>query len=291
MDTREYENSPVARAARSWAWFMTGTIDFQAAIYESLNMLGPGAALKGLASKISKNVTHVEQLRWHNTVTRAANERATGFTNVNRHILVDAWGGFESFVEDFCRSAVISDKSLLNSDELRMLSLDPSFGTRSEEDRAAEVLRKAFNRANRPRKVVGFDKIRTQLKHVGLSIKGTPELEKRAAYAQQLRHLIVHKRSIADETFVARCPEHAHALGDQVALDTTALGELLGSLVVYGLLIVNTDRKRKGLEPFPWPIVTSDAELEAPYKQEWGHIHPETGWWEEPGPLFYQLYL
>ena len=271
---------------------MTGTINFQAVVYESLNMLGPGAALKNFVSKLARvKTTHIEQLRWHNTVTQGVNERASGFTNVNRHILVDAWGGFDSFVEEFCHAMLLSDTSLRDSAQLRDISPDPSFSTRSEEDQATEILRKAFNKANRDRNIVGFEKIRTQLKQVGLSVQGTPELEKRAAYAQQLRHMIVHKRGIADQTFIDRCPQHAHTVGEEVAINTMMLRELLGSLVVYGLLIVNTDRKQKGLDPFRWPIITPDAALESPYKHEWGHIHPETGWWPEPGPLFYQLYL
>jgi hypothetical protein len=75
-------------------------------------------------------------------------------------------------------------------------------------------------------------------------------------------------------------------------VDTTLLKELLGALVVYVLLIINTHRKGYGLSPYPWPLITPDAPLESPYKEEWGFITWQTGWFAQPSlPLFYQVEL
>jgi hypothetical protein len=70
------------------------------------------------------------------------------------------------------------------------------------------------------------------------------------------------------------------------------LKELLGALIVYGLLIVNNDRTAKGAPPALWPLITPDPALESPYKEEWDYLSRETGWFAEPWlPLFYQVEL
>jgi hypothetical protein len=70
------------------------------------------------------------------------------------------------------------------------------------------------------------------------------------------------------------------------------LKELLGALIVYGLFIINGDRKRKDVPAALWPLITPDPALEPPYKEEWGYLHRETEWFAGPWlPLFYQVEL
>ena len=263
MDADEYYATTIAKTASSWAWYTSGTVQFKAILGEGLSQVHP---------RLPITLRVYEDYREHNIATLARREVDNGFPTVNSHILVDAWGAFESFIEDICSAA---------------LTIEPWL-----HGRARDIVSDLFNNVHRNHKV-GLDKVRMRLKLVSLKCDPSEELENRVRYAHQLRNAIVHNKSIADDRFVEWCgPYSRHSVGDRLVVTSSLLKELVGALIVYGLLIVNNDRKEKGVPPAFWPLITPDPSLESPYKQQWGHISRETMWFPEPWqPLFYHVEL
>jgi hypothetical protein len=184
------------------------------------------------------------------------------------------------------------DKSLLAADQFKGVKVNPSFLLLSDEEQAEAVLREAFNKEGADLKR-GVGKFESQLKFVSFADAvgsgATEELKNRIFYAQQFRNLLAHKAGYADRRFIERCPDLSYSVGEKVTISSEQLRHFLGALVVYGLLIVKEDRARRKVKPWKWPIITPDPPLESPYKQEWGYIHPQTGWYSPPLPLFSKL--
>jgi hypothetical protein len=292
VDIHEYEGTPVAAVARIWANYMTRVIEFNNLVRESLTILGPALEAGDLFAAITRSASEDQRRRSYNTTMHAKHEIDADFNTLNGHILMAAWGGFESFVDDFCRAALMMDKTLLATDHFKSVKVSPSIMLLGDEERAESILREAFNKDGADLKI-GVGKFEAQLKFIALSDSvrrgATDELKERIFYAQQFRNLLAHKAGFADKRFIERCPALPYSAGDKVAISSEKLRRFLSALVVYGLLVVNEDRARRNLAPWKWPIITPDPALESPYKQDWGHIHPETGWYSPPLPLFSKL--
>lgn len=292
VNAEEYEGTPTARVARRWAGYTTSIIEFNQLVRESLELVGPTLQVKDLLGAVTKTATDDQRRRWYSTTVRAKHLIDADYAALNRHILTAGWGAIESFIEDFCHAVLLMDRTLLQSDLFKNVRLGPAALLLDEDEQVDTILGDAYNRDSADLKV-GVGKFETQLKYVDrcdeVRSGTTPVLRERIFYAQQFRNLIVHRGGVADKRFVERCSALSYSVGDSVSIGTDQLRKLLSGLVVYGLLIVNLDRDRHGLSPFPWPLITDDPELETPYKESWGHLHARTGWFTQPLPLFTQI--
>jgi hypothetical protein len=221
MDADEYYATRIAKVASNWAWYTSGTVEFLTLLREGLSRVGPSIP--------GRNLLIYEYRRQHNKAVLARRKIDNGFPTVNNHILVDTWGAFESFIEDVCSAALTANPSLV--------------------ERAEDIVSEFFNKVHRVHKL-GLDKLKIRLKLVSLECSASEELESRVKYAQQLRHAIVHNGSVADEKFVERCGHYSqHMVGEKLTVSGSMLKELIGALIVYGLLIVNNDRAERGAPP------------------------------------------
>jgi hypothetical protein len=132
-----------------------------------MNILVPSLDAKNFLAGFLQNATNAQRIDWHNTSARTQNEIAADFTTLNGLILMAAWGGFESFVEDFCRAALMMDRSLLESPPLKGMKISPSLLRLDAEQQAELVLRDAFNNTKADLKV-GVGKFEAQLRFVSL---------------------------------------------------------------------------------------------------------------------------
>ena len=292
VDADEYYSTPIAIVAKDWAGYMAGTVIFKTLVCDGLVTLGPAIKITAFLAQVTKSATPDRMRRWHTSATLAQRQIDNDYSKLNGHILVDAWGAFESFVDDICIAALVMNPSLMSSGQLAKVRADQSWSALPENERARKMLRRALGKIKDEDKI-GFSRLKKQLELVNLDCDGSPELESRVTYAQQLRHVIVHRGGIADGEFIDRSGRYSrHAVGETLTVDSSMLKELLGALIVYGLLIVNSDRTAKGAPPALWPLITPDPALESPYKDEWGYLSRETGWFAEPWlPLFYQVEL
>lgn len=292
MDLDEYNASLIGMVARRWAWFTTRTIEFNKLVRDSLSLLGPTLQVQELLGRVTKTATDEQRRQWYRTTMHAKSEIDSEFAMLNGQILMAVWGGFESFVEDYCRATLIMDRSLLAGDAFKNIKVDPSLLLAGDEEQADQILREAYNKTKADLKI-GVGKFETQLDLVGLGVNSrvTGTLRDRIFYAQQFRNLIAHKGGIADSRFVDRCSGHGYSVGDPVQIGSALLRESLAGLIAYGMVIVNADRERYGLRLFRWPLLTEDPELESPYKEDWGHIPRRQAWFATELPLFSQIEL
>lgn len=291
MDADDYEETPVGQVVYRWARYTTSLANFNRLVRDSIELVGSTVQYQNLMAMVSQTATDDERRHWYNTEVRSSQVVKDDYAEVNGHILTAVWGALESFVEDFCHAALVMDRRLLQSAKLTKVKLAPEVLLLSEREQVETILGQAFNHISADMQP-GVGKFIAQLECVDLddAVKAqtTEVLRNRVLFAQQFRNLIVHRGGVVDKRFVERCEALSYAVGDVVRVSTQWLREWFSSIVVYGLLIVNSHRERYGLVPFKLPSMTPDPALDN-YVKQWGQIHRSTGWFAEPTPPFEHL--
>ena len=139
---------------------------------------------------------------------------------------------------------------------------------------------------------LGVGKFESQLEFVGLHELSdvSDDLRRCILHAQQVRNVWAHRSGHADKHFLEHCSSLGYEHGERVKISSSKIREFLAGLVIYGLVITNRFRASHGLGPYPWPLTEENPLFADPYRQRWGHISPETGWWVHR-PLFERLSL
>src|SRR6266852_5090643 len=179
----------------------------------------------------------------------AATETNDGFPLLNAHALVGIWGALEALCEDVAVSFLTVASAVLASDQFARLPIPlAEFESLPREDRMRKVVALAQRDFADAAGASSFEQV---LALVNLDGPVPDGLRKLLWEAENLRNVIVHRMSIADQRLAEACPWLGYKAGDRVTIrDAGAYGH---GMMDYNMIVINRVRAHFGLKPYQAP--------------------------------------
>ena len=168
----------------------------------------------------------------------ARREIDRGFPFIHSYTLVGTWGAFEAAVEDLAVTVLLNDPSTRSAESLSKIRGNLlEFESMDIEDRTRFVVYE-LQRNLKAEDRLGVNVFEGVLSAIGLGGSVDGSTRKLMLEYQQLRHVIVHRGSVADKQLVERCPWLGLKIGQKILLNhddfhrlTKAMADYLGSIL------------------------------------------------------------
>ena len=151
------------------------------------------------------------------TARLAEQEAKNGFPLLNAHSLVGIWGALEALAEDVVIAFLVNKPDLMKNERLSRIRVPlGEFESLTREDRMRRVLTLAQREtAGIAGGVATFEQV---LELVGLDGEVPDDQRKVLWEAGNIRNVVVHRMSIADQRLVDGCPWLGYSVGDRVVV-------------------------------------------------------------------------
>jgi hypothetical protein len=242
MSEAEFDQTVVGQAARSYLAYVTELIALAKEVplmYNAVNALAQIAKQNQVAAERRKPL-------------------------LNASLLIGAWGALEAFVADVCVATLRENPQALREEEVKAIKV-PITDLLASDDEKAEIIFSALESKLFGQK--GVNCFEALLKYIDLDGPVPPTPKNYIFAAQQIRNVWAHKAGRADKHFVEQVPFLSYNIGDAVELNDSDTLIYLGSLFMYGQVLMSRLRVEKGLPPYTVPEVV-------PWKAEYEKIFP-----------------
>jgi hypothetical protein len=195
---------------------------------------------------------------------RAANKEAelaqyeidNGFPLLNAHALVGFWGALESLIEDVVVAFLVNEPKLLSGDRLARLRVPlADFESLTREERMRRVV--TLLQREMGGLAGGIAPFEQSLALVALSGEVPDDVRRTLWEAGNLRNVIVHRMSVADQRLIDACPWLGYTVGEKVVVKDVFL--YFRAMVDYNVILVNRVRVHFGLGPYKHRGLETDA--------------------------------
>jgi hypothetical protein len=208
-----------------------------------------------------EDVEEAAQLKESRRVAALARQEIErGFPLLHAHATVALWSALESLVEDIAVSWLANDPTTLQLDRVGRLKIPAAdFELLAREDRLrhmAQLLKEDVKASLR----LGSDQLDAVLDVLNLGGPVPEDTRKKLYELQQVRNVLVHRRSIVDRHLLSRCPWLTWQVGDTVIITTGALHDYDHAAQSYALHLINRVRSRCGLREI-WSAAASASEV------------------------------
>lgn len=163
----------------------------------------------------------------------AEHTRATDFGLLHANSLVGLWGAVEGVVEDIAALWVAAQPDMHALPVFAKMKLPVTELLGRDRLGQARALVAELQRQERSDSRLGVGQFEAVFDPIGLGGVVDDEIRRHVLAAQQTRHLIAHRNSIADDRFVSRCPWLGIAVGERVELTTATFKGYLRACGVY----------------------------------------------------------
>ncbi len=200
----------------------------------------------------------------------ATEETKGGFPLLNAHALVGLWGALEALCEDLAVTFLMNESELLSNDRFARLRVPlAEFEALTREDRMRRVVALAQREFAAAAGATSFEQV---LALVNLDGPVPDDLRKLLWEAENIRNMIVHRMSIADQRFADACPWLGYKPGDRVTVkNASAYGD---GMMAYQMLVINRVRAHFGMKPYQSP--ESKASGPAAKRKPRGQVEAQT---------------
>lgn len=210
------------------------------------------ASPEGLIESESKlrSAEHLAQL--------AESEITNEFPLLHAHALAGIWGALEAFVNDLVVQVLLSYPATRTHEAIQNIRVPLiEFESLSAEERIKLVVSEV-SKSKKTQDRIGVGGFEILLDLVGLGGAVPPEMSKNLLELQQLRHVIVHRGSIADRHLIDRCPWLGLQIGVRVRINVEHYSRLTCSTVEFASLILDRINEHALLHDLPNPALNSD---------------------------------
>jgi hypothetical protein len=205
-------------------------------LMESLGYSGkPSFGRKRTPEQIEK-----ERATWQEakeTSLFARKEVESQFPLLHAHTLVGMWGALETAIDDLIVALLINEKDVLNNDAVKKVRIPLADFQLLDEDGRARFIVTELGRTLSAGTRRGIETFESLLNCVGLSGSVDAETKKAIWEAQNVRNVIVHRRSIADRNIVENCPWRGLKPGDQLVVSSEDLSRYGTAFRQYLILL------------------------------------------------------
>jgi hypothetical protein len=172
-----------------------------------------------------------------------------GFPRAHAHLLVSYWGALEAYITDTLITWMENKPECLGAQEIERIKIRlVEFNRLSEEERLSYILSSLRNEIGTTYKI-GVGQFESLLRIVGLRGEVEESMKRDLLELSELRHVIVHRRMVADEKLRSNCPWLGYEVGDFVVINQSQFYRLVGSTINYAISILR--RLHESLD-LPW---------------------------------------
>ena len=151
------------------------------------------------------------------TADLAQREVDTNFPVLHSQFVVALWGTMESFLGTFAAQWILNRPEILNQDPWCSLKVRLGEYEQLDSEQKAQYVVELLQQSTGSPLKQGVNRFETVISILGISGKACEESDKQVIFElQQIRNVIVHKRSVADRRLCAACPWLGFAVGQQI---------------------------------------------------------------------------
>jgi len=163
----------------------------------------------------------------------ARREIRSDFPLLHGHAVVSTWSAIEAAVEDVAVAVLLYDPRAQSLDAIGRVKLSVGdFARLNEEQRARAILRDV-QRSLGAEQRLGINAFEVVLTSVGFSGAVDKGVARSILELQQLRHIIVHRASVADRRFVEICPWLRTKVGQRIRITEKQFETLAIAAIAY----------------------------------------------------------
>ncbi len=152
-------------------------------------------------------------------------ESKAGFPFMHEFALVGLWGAIEATVEDLIVALLLNEPSLLQREQFAKIKISLAEYELLDKEERMRFLVIELQRTLRTGQRQGVASFESLLECVGLSGQVSDAARKSFWEMNHLRNVIVHRRSLADRTFVNACPWLNAKIGERVRVNAYTMKE------------------------------------------------------------------
>jgi hypothetical protein len=163
-------------------------------------------------------------------------QKSENFTKTIEMYIVYLWSKIDNIVEDVLVDYIILDESLLSFEKIADIKLPLSFILLDDRGKRNYLVAEVKRKLNSPLKQ-GVGKFESLLEAFGLGGDIPKKLKDKIYELSNIRNVIVHSNSFADERLIANCPHLEYNLGDRLALNIKDFHAYSRAIIGYVLII------------------------------------------------------
>lgn len=233
-------DDPIKAAAQAWIQY---TLSSESLVHLTHKCLPYALVVPDFYRTQNRDEVIIRRVEWE--AGEARKEIEAGFPNLHAHTLLGLHGALECFVEDIFVAMIQSDPDILSSEAFGRMKLPASLLFSSDTAAKYSAILSEATRSTNSDLTVGATKHERLLGLVGLS-GHVPEIVRRALFqGQQIRNIWAHRGGIADQKFVAACPDRDYKVGEKVNMPPSLFLPLMHGMHMYGLIVINRVRDRR----------------------------------------------
>ncbi|MDQ3548290.1 MAG: hypothetical protein M3439_05650 [Chloroflexota bacterium] len=172
----------------------------------------------------------------------ARNEAESGFSTVNAHAAVALWGAMEAWIEDVAYSAIASHMQYRLHKAFADIRISVAEYEAMDAHERAAMLAHELQRTTKSKHLPGIARFEGILAVFDLSGATPADVRRDLLELLNVRNVIVHRASVADETFVTACPWMSVVPGQRLSVSIgdvyryrIACGRYLTEVIVRAL--------------------------------------------------------
>jgi hypothetical protein len=222
-------------------------------------LIGMPAFVELLAVPLRATLTHDwKEEEYEASLTKAREaaafaeaESKAGFPFFHEFVLVGLWGAMEAMVEDLVVALISNEPVLLGNEHFSKIKIPLADYEQLDGEHRMRFLVTELQRTLRTTQRQGINAFEPLLDCVGLSGEVNEPAKKSFWEMNHLRNVIVHRRSLADRTFIDACPWFALKIGERISITAENMDRYPTMLAGYGLDMVYRMAKRFDVEMPP----------------------------------------
>lgn len=181
-------------------------------------------------------------------------------------MLTASWGALEAYVEDFCKSILAEDPTLIAGSAIAKLKT-PVGDLFVEKAERINIVYRAMENAAGTRS--GVNQFESLVKFLNLDAEVPDTISLPLFEAQKIRHVWAHKMGKADLKFVSEVPHLNIQVGERVCVDPDDQSKYFFSMITYGLILAGRYHLSQGREPISPEVLRGNPFYDG-YKELFG---------------------